>query len=343
VVGCLKPGITASAAQAELGSIQDEVESQYAENIKKFGVLVTPLQDDNTRTVRATLLTLAAAVGFVLLIACANVAALLMGRVASQAQELALRMTLGAGRARLVSQMLTESLLLGGLGAAAGIWLAYATLRAFAAVNPLAELPASPISIDLRALAFTVTLALVTTVLFGLAPALYGSRVDLISALKASGSGGATARRRTQSLFLAGQIALTVVIVTGAALMLESLWKASVDPAWLSRRINLDDRKSCCLLWSTTRLRSASGSMTESQVRFGLCRLFGELHSATRRLCTRPEARASRSRGKPRLQSMPNNEVGWRSSRRITSQSYRFPYSRAGHSPSSTMKGPSGS
>jgi putative ABC transport system permease protein len=229
-VGRLKPGITPAQAQVELESIQDETESQYAENMKKFGVLVTPLQADNTRTVRATLLTLAGAVGFVLLIACTNVATLLMGRASSRARELAVRAALGARRARLVGQMLAESLLLCALGAAGGVGLAHAIVRGFRALNPLGELPANAVAVDVRALGFTVALTLLTTVLFGLAPALHGSRVDLISTLKSAGSGGATGRRRAQSVLLAGQIAMTVVILTGAALMIETLWKLRSTP-----------------------------------------------------------------------------------------------------------------
>jgi putative ABC transport system permease protein len=230
VIGRLKPGITPAQAQAELESIQDETESQHAENMKKFGVLVTPIQADNTRTVRATLLTLAGAVGFVLLIACTSVATLLMGRASSRARELAVRAALGAGRARLVCQMLTESLLLCALGGAGGVGLAHAAVHGFRAANPLGELPANSVSVDVRALAFTVALTLLTTVLFGLAPALHGSRVDLISTLKSAGSSSATGRRRAQSLLLAGQIAMTVVILTGAALMIETLWKLRSTP-----------------------------------------------------------------------------------------------------------------
>src|SRR4029077_6365379 len=128
---------TASSAQAELFKLQSQVESKRPDELKGYGVLVTNLQTDNTRTIRPTLLTLVAAVGFVLLIACTNIGGLLVGRAVTRRRELSVRAVLGSGRGRLLMQLLIENLMLCLLGSAVGILLAYAGVQGLVAINPL--------------------------------------------------------------------------------------------------------------------------------------------------------------------------------------------------------------
>jgi len=230
-VGHLKRGVTAAAAQAELFTLQNQVESKLPDRLKGFGVLVTNLQADNTRAIRSTLFTLAASVGSVLLIACTNIGALLMGRAIGRRRELNVRAALGSGRRRLVMQLLTENLLLCIMGSAAGILLAYLAMQAFVAINPLGTLPPSAIAINGHALAFTAALTILATLLFGLAPALRASRVDLSEALKSSGSRTTTGRgRRAQSMLLTAQIGLTVVVLVAACLLAETLIRITSQP-----------------------------------------------------------------------------------------------------------------
>jgi predicted permease len=231
-IGRLKPGVTLAAAQSELTIIQRQSDAKYPDNIKDSGPLVTGLQADNSRTVRLTLLSLSAAVAFVLLIACTNLAGLLLARTARRQQELAIRAALGSGRRRLLAQLLTESLLLTLIGAAVGLLLAYAGVRLFVAINPMGVLPSNSIAIDARALGFTLALSLLTTALFGLMPALRASRTDLNAVLK-SGSRGASdgaSSRRALNAMVTAQMALTVVLLIGAGLMIKTLIRLRTEP-----------------------------------------------------------------------------------------------------------------
>jgi putative ABC transport system permease protein len=231
-IGRLKAGVTLAAAQAELTLLEQQGDARFPDNIKDSGALVTGLQADNSRAVRLTLLSLAAAVAFVLLIACTNLAGLLLARAARRQQEMAIRAALGSGRRRLLAQLLTESLLLALIGAAVGLLLAYAGVRLFVALNPMGVLPPNPIAIDARALGFTLALALLTTALFGLVPALRASRTDLNAVLKA-GSRGASdgvSSRRALNAMVTAQMALTVVLLIGAGLMIKTLIRLRAEP-----------------------------------------------------------------------------------------------------------------
>ncbi|MBO0862737.1 MAG: ABC transporter permease [Chloracidobacterium sp.] len=234
-VGRLNPGVTLAMSQSELTIIERRSDSRFPDSIKESGPLVTGLQADNSRTVRLTLLYLSAAVAFVLLIACTNLASLLLARTARRRQELAIRAALGSPRRRLLSQLLTESLLLTLIGAAGGLLLAYAGVRIFVAINPMDVLPSNTIAIDARALGFTLALTILTTALFGLAPALRASRTDLNAVLK-SGSRGASdgasggSSRRALNAMVTAQMALTVVLLIGAGLMIKTLIRLRAEP-----------------------------------------------------------------------------------------------------------------
>ena len=239
IVGRLKPGVTRQRAQAEVEGIVEA--NKIAEHPDTtFGVLVTPLTEVVTQGVRPTLFILLGAVAFVLLIACANVANLLLAKAAGRQKEIAVRAALGASRARLIRQFLTESVLLalmaGGLGVLLASW--GVSLLVSAATGNIPR--AAEISVDGRVLGFTLVIAVLTGVIFGLAPALQSSKADLNTALKdtSRGSGGRLRRARVRSGIVVAEVALSVVLLIGAGLLIRSfVLLQNVDPGFNPRQL----------------------------------------------------------------------------------------------------------
>jgi len=228
LIGRLKPGIDEAQAQSELSVIAKRIEQEHNQSHAGTGVKLIPLQEQFVGDVKPILLVLLASVGFVLLIACANVASLLLTRSLARQKEVAIRSALGANRWRVVRQLLTESLLLSLIGGALGLLIAYWGVDALVATLPESQLNALPflksLRIDSSMLAFSFGLSLLTGIVFGLAPAIQSSRPDLNEVLKEGGrttAGGA--RHRLRSVFVTTQIALAVVLLVGAGLMMKSL------------------------------------------------------------------------------------------------------------------------
>jgi len=238
VVGRLKPGVTFDQAKADMNALARHLADDYPEANKGLGITLVPLKRDVVGDIRPTLLILQAAVGFVLLIACVNIANLLLARSMGRARELAIRTALGASRGRVVRQLLTESILLafagGGIGVLIASWGTQAALRVLPDVLPRAE----EIRLDARVLLFTTAASVLAGILFGLAPALKTSRPDLNETLKEGGRGSSGARHRTQSLFVAVEMALALILMAGAGLMIRSLAKLwSVDPGFDAQNV----------------------------------------------------------------------------------------------------------
>jgi putative ABC transport system permease protein len=225
VVGRLKPGVTWEQARKEMRGIGAHLEAVYPDQDKGYGVWVVPLLDQVVGKMRQALLALLAAVAFVLLIACVNVANLFLGRAAVRGREIALRGALGAGRARLVRQLLTESIVLSMMAGVLGLALAFCGIRGLVLLAP-PDLPRlDEISINGPVLAFTLTISAIAGILFGLVPAFRISRVDLNEALREGGrsqAGGKRLRYLRSGLTVA-EVAFSMVLLTGAGLMIRSL------------------------------------------------------------------------------------------------------------------------
>jgi len=239
VVARLKAGVTIDQAGVEMKAIAGRLATQYPDNNANESARVVLLQEQIVGAIRPALLTLFAAVGVVVLIACANVANLLLVRASVREKEIAIRTALGAGRRRLVVQMLSESLLLAIVGGALGILLGYG------AIGPIQTLSAGSIprvadvTIDGRVLAFAAIASLVTGVLFGLAPAWQASRGGVASVLKEGGRSSSTSGGRwIRSVLLVAEVALSIVLLTGAVLLLRSFSRlTNVDPGFRSEHV----------------------------------------------------------------------------------------------------------
>src|SRR3989454_5037230 len=239
IIARLKPTATIAGAQSQIDTISARLQQQYPETNYGWSARLWGLQAWTTRDVRTSLLLLLGAVGFVLLIACANIANLLFARASARRREIAVRTALGAGQGRLIRQLLTESLLLGLAGGALGLLLAVWGVDVLVGLGP--NVPRlGEIGIDRAVLLFTFALAVLTSVVFGLVPALQSSKTDLNETLKESGrSATGSARRRVlgNSLVIV-EVALAFVLLVGAGLMINSLLRLqNVNPGFRTDQI----------------------------------------------------------------------------------------------------------
>jgi putative ABC transport system permease protein len=241
LTGRLKPGVPLEQAQGEMRTLAEQLKRDYPDSYAPTWSLgVTPLSLQATGDVRPALLVLLGAVGFVLLIACANVANLLLARAAARAKEIAVRTALGATRERLLRQLLTESILVSLAGGAVGLLLAYAGVRAMVAMD-IGNLPRSDeIGIDGTVMLFTLVVSLAAGVLFGVAPAMHTATPNLHGALKEGGR-GTTADRGSHALrrsLVVTEVALALTLLTGAGLLLKSFARLQgVDPGFDSANL----------------------------------------------------------------------------------------------------------
>jgi putative ABC transport system permease protein len=276
VAGRLKFGITLDMAKAQLQLAADEFRRKYPGGIgnvgPKDGFSVQPMKDALVGDARLSLLILAGAVGLVLLIACANVASLLLVRASGRKREIAIRASLGAGRSRIIRQMLVESMLLSVTGGVLGLALGIAGIRALLAMNP-GNIPrigehGSAVTLDWRVFVFTAVISLLTGILFGLLPAFQSSRVDFVTDLKASSGAGTSFRQnRVRSLLVVGEMGVAVVLLAGAGLLIRTFISLrSVNPG-----IDARDVLTVQMILSNPPIGSASALATF--VRTGIQRL----------------------------------------------------------------------
>ena len=239
-LGRLKPGVTLAQAQEEMDNIAAQLRAEHAiHESSGMTIRLVPLHDDVVKDVRGMLLMLFGAVALVLLIACANVANLLLARAAGRRKEIAIRVAVGAGRARIVRQILAESLLLSVPGAALALLVADVSLDWMLLIQP-GNLPrVENIEISGVVLFFTALAGISTTFLFGLAPALYASRSDLQMDLKEGGKTSAVGQQsRVRNLLVTGEVALSLVLLVGAGLLLKSFWALQqVEPGFRPKNV----------------------------------------------------------------------------------------------------------
>ncbi len=232
-IGRMKDGVTLVQARSDMDGIANQLAKAYPDADKGSGILVVPLKEDMVGDVAPLLYVLLGAVGFVLLIACVNIANLLLARSTGRAREFAIRAALGAGRWRVVRQLLTESVLLAFTGGVLGLLLAAWGTRAAIRVLPQALPRANGVGLDTHVLLFTLGVSVFAGILFGLAPAIRASQSNLHEALKEGGRGSSGARHRMQSIFVIAETALALILLVGAGLMIRSLVQLwSVNPGF---------------------------------------------------------------------------------------------------------------
>ncbi len=240
VSGRLKPGVSLTQAQAELDAISAALAKEFPAENTGWQTRMIPLRDSFVYNIKSALLVLLAAVGLVLLIACANIANLLLTRATSRSKEIAVRTALGAGRSRIIRQLLSETAVLGLLGGAAGITLAYWGVRALSSLLPESLPQVNTVRVDSFVLAFALALSGIASVAFGLVPALFASKSDIQASLRegAGRSGESGSRRRARSFLAAAEIALAMVLLVAAGLLLRSFSKlTSVGPGFDAQHI----------------------------------------------------------------------------------------------------------
>ena len=240
VTGRLKPGVSMAQAQAELDAIGARLAKEFPAENDGWTIRFVPLKQKIVGNVKSALLVLMGAVGLVLLIACANIANLLLTRATSRAREIAVRTALGAGRSRIVRQLLSETLVLGLLGGLAGIALAYLGVEGLTALMPQDLPQVNAIRVDNFVLGFALLLSALASCAFGLAPALFAANSNLQSSLREGGarSGESSNRRRARSFLAAGEIALAMVLLVAAGLLLKSFSKLmAVSPGFDAQHV----------------------------------------------------------------------------------------------------------
>ena len=277
----LKPGVTLGQAQAEMETINRRLAEQYPRENEGLTVSVDSLHEKVVGKSRPALLIMLGAVGFVLLIACANVANLMLAKSAMRQREIAVRIALGAGRWRVVRQLLTESLVLSFAGGAAGLLLAYWSNTALASLGPDTLPRLRTASLDGGVLLFTLGLSVFVGLLFGLAPALRSTKTDLTESLKSRAQGSARGRRheRVRQLLVVGEVAVSLVLLVGGGLMMRSFLRlTSVDPGFDPRgvttatvrlagpRYATDEQRAAFFQRLTTQLSSLPGVKSASAV-----------------------------------------------------------------------------
>ncbi|HEX8140378.1 MAG TPA: ABC transporter permease [Pyrinomonadaceae bacterium] len=253
VLGLLKPGVSVEQARTDIKGLAERLAQAYPKSNGGNSATIALLQDFTTRNIRAALFVLLGAVGFVLLIACANVANLLLARAASRSKEIAIRTALGAGRWRLVRQLLTESVMLsclgGGLGLLLAVWGIDLLLAAVSGSVP--PVLTSNVGLDARVLTFTLLVSVLTGLLFGLAPAIQVSKSNLNESLKEGGrsSAGVGGRQRVRNTLVAAEVALSLLLLVGSGLLIKSFLNLSqsdigFDPTnVLTMRISLPEAR----------------------------------------------------------------------------------------------------
>ena len=252
VIARLKPGVTIQQAQADISSVAQRMTREHSRTYRAgYGASVIAMRDDIVGDVRPTLFILLGAVGFVLLIACANVANLLLARAAARQKEVAIRTALGATRSRLVRQFLTESALVSVMAGGLGLLLALWGVEFLVSLSPASIPRVSEIALDARVVAVTMAVSLLTGILFGLAPALQFSKPDLNETLKDGGRGSTDGRRRQRlrSMLVISELTFSVVLLIGAGLMIRSFFRLQqVSPGFsvenmLTMRLSLPRSK----------------------------------------------------------------------------------------------------
>lgn len=240
VIGRLKAGVSVERARAEVVATAQRLTEQYPNSNAKQSMTVEPLLTAVVGDLQPALLVLLGAVAFVLLIACANVANLLLARAASRQKEIAIRAALGAGRRRIIRQLLTESILLSFTGGALGVLLAVAGVKSLQAITPENTPRFNEVAVDWTVLAFTMLLSVATGLVFGLFPAIQASRPDMAETLKENGRGASAgiSRHRVRSVLVVAEVSLALVLLIGAGLMLRSfMHMLEADPGFRPEKV----------------------------------------------------------------------------------------------------------